>query len=139
MKVVLNNEYGGYSLSTDILKMYLERTNTPYETSFVQPEYYINYNGIVVDGQPFYDDCIQRHDPVLIQILEGLQGLCRYKHLKIVEIPDFSSYSIGEYDGREWIENTWIEVTIDELRAGLSQERLEQVSQVDFIRRIERT
>jgi len=135
MKVVLNNEYGGYSLSTDILKMYLERTNTPYETSFVQPEYYINYNGIVVDGQPFWDDCIQRHDPVLIQILEELG----YKHLKIVEIPDFTSYSIGEYDGKEWIENTWIEVTIDELRSGLSQERLEQVSQVDFIRTIERT
>lgn len=132
MKVVINNEYGGYHLSDAVLKMYLERTNTPYTTSFCQPEDYINYHGIIVDDHPFHHDYIQRHDPVLIEILEEVGYI--NKGLQIVIIPDFAKYSIGEYDGWEWIESTWINVTVDELSAGLSQERLDQASQVDFIK-----
>jgi hypothetical protein len=131
MKVVINDEYGGYHLSTEILKMYLERTNTPYTTSYQSGAYY-SYDCIVVDDNPFTEDCISRRDPILIEILEEIGYV--NKGLKIVTIPDFAKYSIGEYDGKEWIENTWINVTVDELAFGLSQERLEQASQVDFIK-----
>ena len=131
MKVVINDEYGGYHLSTEILKMYLERTNTPYTTSYQSGDYY-DHDCIVVDDHPFHQDYIRRDDPILIQILEEV-GYIK-KGLQIVVLPDFAKYSIGEYDGKEWIENTWINITVDELRAGLSQERLEQVSQVDFIK-----
>lgn len=131
MKVVINNEYGGYGLSIEILKMYLERTNTPYTMGYKYGEYY-SHDCIVVDNHSFHHDYIQRHDPVLIEILEEVGYI--NKGLQIVIVPDFASYSIGEYDGKEWIENTWINVTVDELRAGLSEERLEQASQVDCIK-----
>ena len=136
MKVVINAEYGGYNLSNTVLKMYLERTNTPYTTSYQSGDYY-SYDCIIVDDNPFTEDCISRRDPVLIEILEEIGWVDR--GLKIVVLPDFASYSIGEYDGREWIQNTWINVTVDELAFGLSEERLAQASQVDFIKIIERT
>lgn len=136
MKVVINAEYGGYHLSDAVLKMYLTLTDTPYETSYQSGDYY-DHDCIVVDGNPFTEDWIRRDDPVLVELLEDI-GYLQYG-LEIIEIPDFAKYSIGEYDGKEWIESTWINVTVDELRAGLSQERLEQASQVEFIKIIERT
>lgn len=127
MKVVINNEYGGYGLTREILIMYLERTNTPYTI------YYSGgYNHIIVDDNPFDHDDIARHDPILIEILEEIGW--EQRGLKIAVIPDFAKYSIGEYDGMEWIENTWINITADELRAGLSEERLEQANQVNCIK-----
>jgi hypothetical protein len=131
MNVVINDCYGGYSLSDEVLKMYLERTNTPYTTTQYSGSYF-THEYIMVDGEPFIDDYISRHDPILIEILEEIGYI--NKGLKIVFVPDFAKYSIGEYDGKEWIENTWINVTVDELRAGLSQERLDQASQVNFIK-----
>ena len=131
MKVVINAEYGGYHLSDAVLKMYLTLTDTPYETSYQSGDYY-DHDCIVVDGNPFTEDWIRRDDPVLVELLEDI-GYLQYG-LEIIEIPDFAKYSIGEYDGKEWIESTWINVTVDELRAGLSQERLEQASQVEFIK-----
>jgi hypothetical protein len=125
--VVINAEHGGYNLSDEILKMYLERSNTPY--TIYNSGY---YEHIMVDEQPFGEDSIRRDDPVLIEILEEIGWSKR--GLKIAVLPDFASYSIGEYDGKEWIENTWINVTVDELAFGLSEERLEQARQVDFIR-----
>jgi hypothetical protein len=127
MKVVINDCYGGFGLSDEVLKMYLERSNTPYTIYHSG-----NYDHIIVDDQPFTEDSIARHDPILIEILEEVGWV--KKGFAIVVIPDFAKYSIGEYDGKEWIDNTWINVTVDELRAGLSQERLEQASQVNFIK-----
>ena len=135
-QVVINNEYGGYNLSDAVLKMYLERTNTPYSTSYQSGDYY-SYDCIVVDDHPFHQDYIRRDDPILIQILEEVGYI--EKGLQIVVLPDFAKYTISEYDGKEWIENTWINVTVDELAFGLSEERLAQASQVDFIKIIERT
>lgn len=138
MKVVLNNVYGGYGLSRDIITMYLERINTLYRIGYIYGEYY-DHDCVVVDGDIFDYNCIRRDDPVLIEILEEVGYI--NKGLKIVTIPDFAKYSIGEYDGMEWIENTWINVSVNELRAGLSEERIRQARQVDFIKLgpIERT
>jgi len=131
MNVVINDCYGGYGLSDEVLKMYLERTNTPYTTS-QQSGTYFTHEYIMVDDQPFTEESISRQDPILIEILEEIGWV--KKGLKIVVLPDFACYSIGEYDGKEWIENTWINVTVDELRAGLSEEKLEQATKVNFIR-----
>jgi hypothetical protein len=131
MKVVINNQYGGYSLSTEILKMYLERSNIPYTIGYQSGDYF-DHDCIVVDDHHFHHDYIKRHDPVLIEILEEVGYI--NKGLQIVFVPDFAEYSIGEYDGQEWLENTWINVSADELRAGLSEERLEQASKVYCIK-----
>ena len=53
-----------------------------------------------------------RDDPILIQVVEELgetaNGRCA--SLKIIEIPDDVEWTIGEYDGQEWIaekHRTW--------------------------------
>lgn len=46
-----------------------------------------------------------------------------HSKLEIVEVPDGLEYSISEYDGFESIE-TYLEVTSEELKNGLSEEKL---------------
>jgi hypothetical protein len=59
-----------------------------------------------------YDRDMVRDDPILIQVVEELgetaNGRCA--SLKIVEIPNDVEWTIGEYDGQEWIaekHRTW--------------------------------
>jgi hypothetical protein len=64
--------------------------------------------------------------------LEKASGL--YSRLEVVEIPDGCEYSIHEYDGAESIDETWITVTQDELKNGLSPDKLALAHKVSCIR-----
>jgi hypothetical protein len=93
MKVVINNCYGGFSLSDAGIARYLELAD------------------LVITGD-FYDRDIPRDDAVLILVVEELgdaaNGVCA--DLKIVEIPDDVEWQIDEYDGNEWVaekHRTW--------------------------------
>ena len=89
MKIVINNDYGGFGLSEEAYKAL----------------------GIPWDGYGFaFDD--DRANPKLIKVVEELgervNGGCA--NLKVVEIPDGVSYDIAEYDGWEHIaekHRTW--------------------------------
>lgn len=94
MKVVINNCYGGFSLSEAGIVRYLE------------------LKGVEVPHVDFYDRDIPRDDPALIQVVQELgdaaDGYCA--NLKIVEIPDGVEWQIEEYDGNEWVaekHRTW--------------------------------
>ena len=53
----------------------------------------------------WYPDEVERTDPILIACLELNPGSC-----KIVEVPDEVSWTIQEYDGKEWVaevHRTW--------------------------------
>ncbi len=105
MKILINNCYGGYGFSDEF-------TN------------HINSLGIP-------DDCEWRDNQIVVEeaIKFGLKKASGYcAELTVEEIPDGAHYSVGEYDGQEWISDTWIEVTLDELRKGLSEEQLDMVS-----------
>lgn len=82
MKVVINKCYGGYGLSE---KAY-------------------NYLGIEWDnyGYCFNDD---RSNPQLVKCVEELGEAANgeLSELKVVEIPDDVEWTIGEYDGIEWV------------------------------------
>jgi len=94
MKVVINNCYGGFSLSDAGITRYLE------------------LKGIEVPDKNFYDRDIPRDDPALIQVVQEMgDAVNNYtSDLKIVEIPDDVEWQIEEYDGNEWVaekHRTW--------------------------------
>lgn len=83
MKIVINNKHGGFGLSREAYK----------------------FLGLEWDGYGHGDD-IKRDDPKLIECVEKLGEMANgeHAHLDIVEIPDDVNWQIGEYDGREWVE-----------------------------------
>jgi hypothetical protein len=111
MKVAINTTYGGFGLSEEAVKM-LDPNATHY-----------------------WDLDLERHDPRLIEVIETIKeradGSCA--SLGIVEIPDGAEYMLDEYDGSESI-HTYISVTPDELRQGLSEEKVQLALKVSSIR-----
>ena len=129
MKVLINNCYGGFNFSYEACKLWLERKNI----SFIED--YKSEEGpalFTVNGERKYMSHSMSHeDPTIIQIFEEkgskfVSGYC--SEIILVEVPDGCQYRIEEYDGIEHIDQIWIEVTLDELKNGLSQEQLDMVS-----------
>lgn len=133
MKVVINNCYGGFSLSNAAEDLYAEKKGFKIyryrdgdKNEFVRcsPE----HNDLIAltftkdkgdsfssddfDDGYWYSSGLDRHDPVLVSVVEELghcaNGMCA--SLKVVEIPDDVEYEICEYDGREHVaeqHRTW--------------------------------
>lgn len=94
MKIVINNCYGGFSLSKKAFAQYCKETNT-------DPE---------ADGVSDWE--IPRDNPVLVRLVEemGEDADGVYAALKVVEIPDEVNWCIENYDGMEWVaerHRTW--------------------------------
>lgn len=134
MKIVINNCYGGFSLSHEAvmkyaklkgMKLYPFVNDSPYEFDKFKPYngekdvflvYYaekpLKEDGTYESGSYFSERDIDRTDKNLIKVIEKLgkraNGSCA--NLKIVEIPDDIKWKIEEYDGIEWIaeeHRTW--------------------------------
>lgn len=97
-KVVYHGTYGGFNLSEIARKRLIELGHE------LTIEYLkLNNNDTDTDGAYYsleYD--IERHDPLLIQVIEELGSLAG-NNLKIVEI-DSDLYYIKECDGAETVE-----------------------------------
>jgi hypothetical protein len=133
MKVLVNECYGGYGISVEAGKLWLERKAIPYEI------YEDGYNLIlIINGERQYmSHYISRTDETLIEIFEekGSEFTSgRHAELALEEIPDGCEYDIHEYDGTEYISSTWIKITLDELKNGLSGDRLEMAQKVSCIK-----
>ena len=125
-KIVINNCYGGFSLSTLAIKRYYELKYPEVQLFFYKLDFPLDsYKKVPIEDAdviltkdlgdyftgPLEEDylvisyCISRHDPILVQVVEelGEKAGGRYAELKIVEIPG-NKYRIGEYDGQEWVE-----------------------------------
>ncbi len=83
MKVVINDCFGGFSLSEKVLD-------------------WLKHKKQISDLDQYE---IARNDPDLIEGIETFkeESGSKYSKLKIVEIPDNVDYIIEEYDGKEWI------------------------------------
>ena len=132
MKVLVNKCYGGYGTSKEAGLEWLKRTCAVY--TVLEDSYHLI---VEIDGERHYMDQLDRTDPVLIEIFEEFgseftSGM--HAELEIQEIPDGCEYEIGEYDGTEWIDETWINVTVEELKTGLSEDRLALAQRVSCIR-----
>ena len=114
MKIVINADYGGFSLSR---KAFLRLRELGQKDALEEPDYGEKWS----DGSgPRKDDglggffCrdIDRSDPLLVKVVEELgeeaNGSCA--SLKIIEIPNGVEWEIEEYDGNEWVSEkhrTW--------------------------------
>lgn len=131
MKVLVNKCYGGYGTSVQAGLEWLKRNNKVY--TVIDD----SYNLVVeMDGEKHYID-LDREDPILIELFEekGSEFVSgNHAELYLVHLPDGCQYSVGEYDGQEWIEETWINVTLEELKNGLSEDKLSLAQQVSCIR-----
>jgi len=128
-KVVYNACYGGFGLSKEACQRYwdikgqqvwIEDTTWGFNVWLVAPEdripakegnefYAMSINERVAYNQAYskqtwYNRDVDRHDPVLVQVVEELgdkaNGMCA--ELAIDEVYD--SYRIDEYDGYESVE-----------------------------------
>ena len=89
MKYVINDDYGGFSISEAAAKRYAE------------------LKGIEFVPVPYgYGRDIERNDPVLVQVVEELGSAANgsYATLRITDIPSGAQYRLQEYDGAEYIE-----------------------------------
>jgi hypothetical protein len=109
MKVVINADYGGFSLSDKAIEQLLELGYSKGEIEKNKiPEgdkYHI--------GQKYWGlRDIPRNHPLLVKVVEELgseaNGDCAT--LRIIEIPDNVEWVVEEYDGSEWVSEkhrTW--------------------------------
>ncbi len=102
MKIVINDDYGGFGLSKMAIESYASRKGLALG----------KWNQTYGFYEEFMDRDIPRNDKDLVEIVESLgslaNGFCA--SLRIVEIPDDVEWHISEYDGIEHIaENhrTW--------------------------------
>jgi hypothetical protein len=132
MKVLVNDCYGGYGISLEAELLYLTKKGISFE---LLEERYGN-GKYLIDGEETYCE-IRRDDPILIEVVEEIgseKASGMHAELSISEIPDGCHYSIHEYDGTEYIDSTWIEISLDELKNGLSGDRLEMAQKVSCIK-----
>ena len=133
MKIVINENHGGFGLSHEGILRYLELLGKPVwvdddpawiwskryslvppeermeEKNFekfheMTPEEKIAYNEAFGKQNFSYYD-IARNDPALVQVVEEMGDKANGDHatLKVVEIPDDVEWQIDEYDGSEWV------------------------------------
>jgi hypothetical protein len=133
MKLVLNECYGGFGVSNQAVELYANKKGLALiisgESSFGRD--------YTIDGKRFHPCMeISREDPIFVEVVEELGEKANgfSAELIVVEVPDGCEYSIHEYDGAESIDQTWITVSLSELRAGLSEDKLEFVKQLSCIK-----
>lgn len=112
MKIVINDCFGGFSLSDAGVLRYAEikgislysEMESAWGTSFftVDEE---NGNYKLSNEVYFCSRSIKRDDPVLIRVVEEMGHLAdgELASLRVVEIPDGIEWEIEEYDGNETV------------------------------------
>jgi ABC-type transporter Mla MlaB component len=113
MKVVINSDYGGFSLSDEAIEAYADRKGITLRKeernsdSVLSSDYYLD------NDEWFNCREIKRSDSDLVAVVESLgekaNGFCAT--LKVVEIPEDVDWYVEEYDGNEWVaekHRTWM-------------------------------
>lgn len=108
MKIVINDCFGGFSLSPVATELYAE--NKGIKLTKKNDAWGVSH---YTEGDRYWSGRdVDRDDPILIKVIEklgeGANG--SFAALKIVEIPDDVDWQIEEYDGREWVaekHRTW--------------------------------
>lgn len=106
-KIVINSDFGGFSLSEKAMQRYCEIACIDYETVTTNHGITIFYEaGHLQDENHVIDEYdFARDDKILVQVVEMLKEEAngKFASLKVVEIPNNVEWFIDEYDGRECI------------------------------------
>ena len=106
-KVVINTCYGGFRLSEEAARMFLEIKGIPFEERIDEwgRNMFCSPGGKAWDLYDALND-MERADPALVEVVETLGSVANgtFANLQIVEIEEGTRYRIQDYDGREWIE-----------------------------------
>lgn len=99
MEVVLNRQYGGFSLSNEAIDMFVELKKAKGE----------EWKVCCLPGRYKYlqdEEKLKRHDEDLVKVVKilGERANGRFSCLEIVEVPFGCFYRIDEEDGWEGIE-----------------------------------
>jgi hypothetical protein len=105
-KIVINQDFGGFSLSEKAMQRYCEIACIEYETvptkwgdmSLFYKAGHAEDDDFIIDEYKF-----ERDDKILVHVVETLKEEANGIHanLKVVEIPDDVKWVINEYDGLE--------------------------------------
>ncbi len=111
MKIVINSDYGGFSLSDLAIEIYADRKGIKLKKEKI-PFGNITLFTNVVTNEDFESRDIERNDPVLVKIVEelGSKSFGFAANLKIVKVPDDVDWEVVQYDGLEHIaekHRTW--------------------------------
>lgn len=101
-KVVINCCYGGFSLSDEGVKRYFELKG--YTPIPVKTEYSFQCKWRCEELPNFYCRDLERHDPVLVQVVKELGKKANGECANLVVVEVNGRYRINEYDGMESIE-----------------------------------
>jgi hypothetical protein len=113
-RIVINTQYGGFSLSREAEILYLELAGISYTLEPQKDRDTQQRLGskIIVDGVEFWNRNIPRDDPALVNTVRqlGSEAAGEYATLKVVEVPAGVDWYVDEYDGKEWVaekHRTW--------------------------------
>lgn len=124
MKIAINSDYGGFSLSDEVAKILREKGvkitfvgenysdgSGPKQKLFCEDgSHYLSNEDFGIVDNNYYK---WRADPRLIEAIEQIgwdKSSARFSKIRIVNIPDDVDWDITEYDGIETIEevhNKW--------------------------------
>ena len=109
-KVVYNACYGGFGLSKEACQRYwdikgqqvwIEDARWGFDVWLVPPEERLEK---AYGKQTWYNPDVDRHDPVLVQVVEELGDKANGKCAELAIAEVYDSYRIDEYDGFESVE-----------------------------------
>ena len=113
-RIVINTQYGGFSLSREAELLYLELAGIAYtlEPQKDRDTQIRLGSKIMINGIEFWGRNIPRDDPALVNTIRQLGSNAggNYATLKVVEVPADVEWYIEEYDGKEWVaekHRTW--------------------------------
>ena len=113
MKIVYNDQYGGYGLSIEALTLFIQRVENPERYEWDNPAY---DRGI---ESQYNASKIPRHHPILVEVVEELGDAASGDHATLAIGHARRLYRIGEYDGNEWVitpedEHDWYDAMRDD-------------------------
>lgn len=104
IKVVINKQYGGFSLSREAVELARKLSGDPnWGGATIAGDIYPDGKFVIYDYGFVHD--IKRSDPILVAVVEQLGSeRASGRHAKLKVETTSAPYRIQEYDGREWIE-----------------------------------